>query len=178
MFKKLLIATAILATGSTLAYATNSPYVGGSLGIVDNSNSYGFYRGVPLTAFAGYGATINQNIYLGGEVLGVLGTGTLNSNNGGGPYSLKTTYGYGVSVIPGYYVNDSTMAFLRAGVVNSRFTNAGETATGGQVGVGMQTKLMQNWDLRGEYDYTGYQSVNGHSPRADLFNLGLVYKIN
>ncbi len=177
MFKKLLIASAILATSSTVALASGAPYLGASLGVIDNTANAGSFRGMPITINGGYGAILNQNIYLGGEIFGVIGTSTLNNNvNLGSAQSLKTTYGYGASFIPGFMLSDHTMAFARVGVVKTRFSQINETATGGQLGLGLQTSLTQNWDLRGEYDYTKYRRVSGVSPKTDTFNLGVVYK--
>lgn len=180
MFKKVLIASAILASTIGAALANPAPYVGASIGVIANTSSNGGngqpanYRGVPVNLFAGYGGIVNQNIYLAGELTGTLGTGELNSNNG-----IKTTYGYGASFIPGVMLSDHTMAFARAGVVRTRFSQVSEMSTGGQVGLGLQTSLTQNVDLRGEYDYTAYRSVGGiGSPRQDAFNLGLAYKFD
>jgi opacity protein-like surface antigen len=179
MFKKLLIATAILATTSGIAAANLSvPYLGASLGVNTLTASNGVsYRGVPITVFGGYGAVVSQAIYLGGEVFGTLGTSTLNNNNSVST-SLKTSYGYGVSFMPGYVLTDRTMMFLRAGLVRSRFSSIDANSTGAQLGLGMQTNLLQNWDVRGEYDYTSYNKVGGVKPKSDLFNLGFVYKID
>jgi opacity protein-like surface antigen len=175
MFKKLLATSAILATCSTMALAGGAPYLGASLGVVNNTaSSGGSFRGIPLTISGGYGALVNQSIYLGGELFGTLGTSTLNNN--AIVQSLKTTYGYGLGFIPGVMLSDHAMAYMRLGVVKTRFSNIGNTATGGQVGFGMQTSITQNWDLRGEYDYTKYRSISGVSPRSDTFNVGLVYK--
>jgi opacity protein-like surface antigen len=172
MFKKLLMAS-VLATTSTVALANGAPYLGASVGVVDNTSSQGSFRGIPLTISGGYGAIVNQNVYLAGEVFGVLGTATLNNN--ATINSVKTTHGYGVSFIPGLMLSDHTMTYARVGLVKSRFTTAGKTVTGGQIGLGLQTSVTQNWDLRGEYDYTGYNKFNGISVKADAFNLGLVY---
>lgn len=174
MFKKLLVASAILATSSTIAMASGAPYLGASLGVVDNTAQSGSFRGVPLTVNAGYGATIDQSIYLAGEVFGTIGTSSLDNNPN--TKNIKSTYGYGISFIPGVMVTDHTMTYLRVGAVKTRFNSLGKTATGGQLGLGLQTSLTQNWDLRGEYDYTKYRRVSGTSPKADAFNLGLVYK--
>jgi len=176
MFKKLLVASAILAATSSVALAAGAPYLGAGLGIVDNTSSVGNFRGVPLTVNAGYGATVNQSLYLGGELFGVIGTSSLDTNAKAGYKSIKTTYGYGLSFIPGIMVSDHTMTYARLGVVKSRFTHYSKTVTGGQLGLGMQTSLTQNWDLRGEYDYTKYNKFSGVSAKADAFNVGLVYK--
>ncbi len=176
MFKKLLVASAILATSSTLAFANGAPYAGISVGVVDNTAGTGSFRGLPLTINGGYGAIVNQNVYLAGEVFGVIATSSLNTNQNPGQSNLKSTYGYGLSFIPGLMLSDHTMGYARLGVVKTRFTGLSDTATGGQIGLGLQTSITQNWDLRGEYDYTDYRRVSGVSPQADAFNLGFVYK--
>jgi opacity protein-like surface antigen len=175
MFKKLLATSAILATCSTMVFANGAPYLGASLGVTNNTaDSGGSFRGVPLTLSAGYGMTLNQFVYLGGEIVGTVGTSTLNNVAIG--ESLKTTYGYGIGFIPGVMLSDHAMAFMRLAAVRARFSSIGDTTTGGQIGLGMQTSITQNWDLRGEYDYTSYRSISGISPRSDTFNLGVVYK--
>jgi len=80
-------------------------------------------------------------------------------------------------------LSDHTMAYARLGVVRTRFSDTSSTQTGGQFGVGMQTTVTQNVDLRGEYVYTAYSSFNNSissisSPRSDAFNLGLIYKFD
>lgn len=176
MFKKLLIASAILATTSSLAFAEAAPYIGAGLGVTNNTSSSSSFRGVTGTVMGGYGATVNQNIYLGGEVFGTGFTTVLDNNTKNSP-SLRTTYGYGASFIPGLMLSDHTMTFVRLGAVRTRFSNLNSTSTGGQLGLGMQTNITQNWDLRGEYDYTSYGKVSGISTVSDQFNLGLVYKV-
>jgi len=171
MFKKLLVASAILAMTSHVAMA-GVPYVGASMGVVATTSGSGNFRGLPITVSGGYGSLINPNVYLGGEIFGVLTT--VNFDNNAQP-SLKTTYGYGISFIPGLMLSEHTMTYARLGVVRSRFTNYDKNVTGGQAGVGIQTSVTQNVDLRGEYDYTKY--TNFSNVKSDGFNLGLVYKI-
>lgn len=177
MFKKLVIASAILAATSTVALANYSaPYVGVSTGLVNNTTqSGGVFRGMPATVFGGYGTTVNQNIYLAGEIFGTLGTLSL-TNAPTTSYSLRSTTSYGLSFIPGLMLADHTMAFARLGLARTNFSNIGSTATGYQAGLGMQTGITQCWDLRGEYDFTSYNSVGHASPMSDLFSIGLVYK--
>ncbi|EKD69946.1 MAG: hypothetical protein ACD_46C00691G0002 [uncultured bacterium] len=180
MVKKILV-SAMLASVIGAAHATPVPYVGASVGVLTNTtsnagnNQAGFYRGMPFNLFAGYGGVINQNIYLAGELTGTVGTGELTARNSG----AKSTYGYGFSVIPGVMLSDRTLAFARAGVVRTRFTDVSSTATGGQVGLGLQTSLTQSLDVRGEYDFTAYRSVSSVSaPRSDAATVGLVYKFD
>lgn len=168
MFKKLVLASAILAVSSGIAYANGAPYVGTSIGVKNTNGG----RYLPLDVFAGYGSVVSPGFYLGGELNADLTSFTLSNNNG-----LKTTYGLGASIIPGMMLSNSTMFYGRAGVVRSKFSSKDKLANGGQLGLGIQTNLTQCWDLRGEYTYTAYKSVGGvSSPKADQFNLAAVYK--
>lgn len=196
MFRKILLASSILAVTSGVALANPVPYVGAGLGINTNTSSNvangytiingvrgmtygapGNFRGVPVNVFAGLGGMLNDHFYLAGELTGTVATAEISSNHG-----LKTTYGYGASVLPGLKLTDHTMAFARAAVVRTRFSSANTTETGGRVGLGLQTNVMQNFDIRGEYDFTAYGSFNNKigrvaSPRSDSFNLDLIYKV-
>lgn len=189
MLKKVILASAIAAATTGMAVANTAPYVGASVGVITNTNNVkvngsnftgGAYRGIPVNVFAGYGGVISQSFYLAGELFGTVGTANISDNT-----QMKTSYGYGASIIPGLMLSDRTLAFARAGVVRSRFPNNSDSQTGGQFGLGMQTSLTQNVDLRGEYDFTAYQAKNYNlgggttssvAPRADQFTVGLVYK--
>jgi opacity protein-like surface antigen len=166
------------------AMAVCGPYVGGSVGITANTASatmYGNFRGAPLSAFIGYDATINNQFYIAGELTGTLMTGEI-SNHG----SVKTSYGYGGSILPGFMISDHTVAFTRLGIVQSHFPrvkspvgSVSRNSNGAQVGLGLKTSLTQNIDLRGEYDYISYRDINSHGykvkPRSDVATLSLIY---
>lgn len=180
MLKKIMIASFMAAiAGVSYAGPGSSPYIGTSLGVNVNSSTSvagdaAVYRGVPLKVFAGYGALINQSAYVGVELTGVPGSAQMSNKN-----NMRTSYGYGASVLPGVMLSDQTLAYLRGGVVRTEFSNVNNMATGAEMGVGIQTFLTQNFDLRGEYDYTAYRTVSGiHAPSADSYDLGLVYKFN
>lgn len=186
MLNKLLIASVITASTIGAAAANPAPYVGASVGVITNTSSNvnsginnaasipGNFRGVPFNLFAGYGGVISQSFYLAGEVFGTVATAEISDKN-----NLKTNYGYGVSIIPGLMLSDHTLAYARAGVLRTQFSSPNAMSTGGQLGVGLQTSVTQNVDLRGEYDYVSYRSVNHlSSPTSDAFNLGLVYKFD
>jgi hypothetical protein len=177
--KKILFPLVMLAS-TGVALANPSPYVGANIGITTNTtsnngnNQAANFRGIPVNLFAGYGGILSQNFYLAGEIFGTLGTGEIDGKGG-----VKTTYAYGASMIPGVMLSDHTMGFARVGVIRSRFSSVSSYSTGGQFGVGMQSTLTQNVDVRGEYDFGAYRSVGGiSSPRQDAFNLGLVYKFD
>lgn len=200
MLKKIALASAILAASTGVALANPAPYVGVSSGVVVNtlnisshhhSVEAGGYRGVPFNLFAGYGGMVNCNFYLAGELFGTVATANISDNDA----QLKSTYGFGAAILPGVMLSDHTLGYIRAGVVRTHFKlddDAKQTKTGGQFGVGLQTNLCQNLDLRGEYDFVSYGSLShdgehhhGHhhhgvsaSPRSDQFTVGLVYKFD
>src|SRR6478609_4226597 len=97
MLKKLVMSSALLDLTTGLAFASGAPYIGASIGGVTNTtdSSNRNFRGMPFLVNAGYGALLSQNLYLGGEIFGTLGTVALNNNG------LKSTYGYGASILPG-----------------------------------------------------------------------------
>lgn len=194
MLKKFVMTGALLAMGTGIAFADPipAPYVGASLGITTNTSSVkvtspstnyfgGSYRGIPFNLFVGYGGIITQCFYLAGEGFGTVGTFDISDKNG-----LKTSYGYGIALIPGVMLSDHTLAYLRGGVLRANFSAPNEMRTGGQFGLGLQTTITQNVDLRLEYDYVAYTSTSktlnatnvSVSPRADQFTLGLLYKFD
>jgi opacity protein-like surface antigen len=196
--KKLVIASAILAASTSVAFANASykgedykgemaqpcptyqflagPYLGLSIGPrINYSGTPTAYSGGEGTLSAGYAAMVNPDFYLAGEILGGGNVQFKDFKNAGN--GSKTTWTYGIDIIPGYMITDHVLGYLRAGVVRSRFTDQGTNATGWQVGLGGQTNIYQNWDLRGEYVYTNYNSVTGvGKPQGNVFNLGVLYK--
>lgn len=200
MFKKMLIASAILLTTGQAAYA-NGAYVGADIGanyaLFKDDFEYGDAKfgdlGAVLDLFLGYGKMVNQTIYLGGEVFAsgyssdVEGL-SIEDNSA----HYKTKYSYGASVIPGILLSQNTMAYARLGVVQTGFklesdsplgnSSKNETVTGGQAGLGLQTHLTKNLDLRGEYDFTAYKSFDSGDdtikPSSGQAKVGLVYHID
>lgn len=177
MFKKLLVVSAILAASSTVALASvNSapaPYVGGSIGLTDNSaKGHGTYRGLDANLALGYGGIVQQAVYVAGELFVVPGSISVGPSD-----TVKTSYSVGASILPGIMLNDKTMGYLRLGIVDSRFTDSSQTKVGGQVGLGLETNLCQNWDLRGEYTWSKYASSGRlTSPTTDGAHIGIVYR--
>lgn len=171
MLKKLLIASAIAVVSVNVAFAYAAPYVGAGLGV----QTAGGYNGAMANVFAGYGSTMGpcNNYYLGGEVFADVGSVPLSHN-----YFRRTSAGLGASILPGVYLNPCTMAYARVGVEAMRYSHSNATRTGGQIGLGLQTSLNKNWDVRGEYDYTGMGIVRDFTKVSNnRFNVGLVYKI-
>lgn len=184
MFKKSIIISLLSLCATTAAEAWMGPYVGAGLGITANtatSSQYGSYRGVPASVLLGFAGNMDQ-FYLGGELAGVLGTGELSDQG-----SVRTSYSYSGSLTPGFLLSDHTLALVRLGVVRTHFpkvrtptSSTSHDQTGGEVGFGLQTALTQNIDLRGEYDFIAYRSIEarGYSvkPRSDVATVSLIYK--
>lgn len=164
MFKKtLLVSTMLLMSGVTFANVTS--YVGGSLGY----SGYQSQTGVNANLFGGYGSVVgvHQNIYLGGE-LSLLAGHYSNTN---------MTYGLSLSFLPGVMLSKDTMIYGRVGAAvitgKTRTRTNSTTNLGPQAGIGLQTNVAKNWDIRAEYVRMFDSPANAYQ-----YNLGLVYKFN
>ncbi len=205
MFKKLFIASLVLSASSSIAFAGQSykgekdykgemapvpcptfmagPYIGLSIG--DRTNYTGsplVFKGIDGNLSLGYGALVSPSFYLAGEIFGI---GTVNvkdltnTNSRGNNISAKSNWSYGLSLLPGYMLTDTVLGYIRGGVIRTRFNgaNVGVNDTGWQIGLGGQTSLAQNWDIRAEYIYSYYGNVDSIGKlSSDQANLGLVYK--
>lgn len=194
MFKKLVIASAVFAVSSgALAGHTYKdykgeapcpvyqymagPYLGFSAGVRNNySGSPAVYKGLEGTLSGGWGWMLDPSWYLAGEIFVGDSINLKNYKNIDGS-SVKSTWSYGLDILPGFMLTDHVLAYLRAGVLRTRFNDQGSNKTGWQVGLGGQTNIMGNWDARMEYVYSYYGKVSGIGhPQADQFNFGVVYK--
>lgn len=160
---------------------TASAYVGLSIGPVVNITSLpSAFSGFAGNISLGYGAFVAPAFYLAGEIYaeGIAQLKNFNSTFTG--VSPKQSSAYGLDIIPGYLITDTVLGYLRLGVIRGHFNNTGggsSNATGWRVGVGGQTNIYQNWDLRGEYIYNQYNSISTIGKvLSNQFNLGLVYK--
>lgn len=153
----------------------SGPYIGINPGIRTNyNNTPAAFKGLEGTLSLGY-AMLNSSFYLGSEIFAQHDAQLQNYRNNSA--SLKTTWGYGLSVIPGFILADTIMGYLRVGVINTHFEASGGTITGGQVGVGLQAAVAENWDIRSQYVYSFYESLSDlAAPRSDDFSIGFIYK--
>ncbi len=144
-------------------------------------NGTGWVGGLML----GYGMMMNEWFYLGGELFGnVSGVDQNMSMNvtDGVTSSINTKFqvnsNYGLGVLPGIKMTDSTLTYVRLGwnwanikqsanVVDNTVAPAlvasgskTNTANGFVFGVGMETLIVDNWSLRGEFDHTWYNNFN------------------
>ncbi len=148
--------------------------------------------------FAGYGYTFCNGFYLGSEVFGSMTSlehKTTTSVSGfSNTAKIDVKNSYGLSVLPGYMITNNTLAYARVGYVRSKLeiSNSGFPSdkfnlNGVQYGLGLQTALMNNLSLRGEYTYTNYQSESRSytnnagtgtarlNPSTDQFGVSLAY---
>lgn len=202
MFRKLIIASAVLAVSSNMALAGKAgykgsykeepapcptyvyqtgPYLGLSVGPVTAvSGTPTAFKGFSGILSAGYGSLWDQ-FYLAGEIFGGW-TGSLKNleDQATNTYSARYNSSYGISILPGYMITNTVLGYARLSALRTHFNNAPGTSntTGYQIGLGLQTNVYQNWDLRGEYDYTRYNSVSSSVGRVgtDQVLVGLVYK--
>jgi opacity protein-like surface antigen len=131
--------------------------------------------------FLGYGMMMNDWFYLGGELFGnfsgvdqnmsatINGIGSVNT-------SFQVNGSWGLGLLPGIKMTDSTLTYVRLGwnwanlkqtanimnAANAILTSGSKTNTsnGFVFGVGMETLIVDNWSLRGEFDHTWYSNYN------------------
>jgi opacity protein-like surface antigen len=189
MLKKVLTAT-ILTASSSLVFAGTmgtpcpaynylaGPYVGASVGPITNvAGAPANYQGFEGTLSVGWGHLMNRSLYIAGEFFGGSNARLKNSSIAGDPTSVASSYQYGFDIIPGFMITDHVLGYFRAGVVRTQFNDVNVGRTGWQVGIGGQTNVYRNIDIRGEFIYSQYNAITGvGTPRSDQFNLGLVYK--
>lgn len=167
MIKKAVTSSLILLFASSSTFARTTSYVGGGLAVGGYSNpSYGSYQqsglyGASANIFAGKGKYVDkeEKIYIAGELGG-------NYTHGAGG---RNAGGLNLSVIPGLMVTDSTMLYGRVGAAASAGNH--NLIFGPVVGVGVQTNVKKNWDIRTEY--TNYSSSN-----SSQIGAALVYKLD
>jgi len=187
------------------SYRTHTNFGGrdddGSSSFSANQNATGWMGNI----FAGYGRYFDW-FYLAGELHAATSNASTSMNfstmdtegdfaNASANFKARTTYG--ISIIPGVKVNDSSLLYVRAGYVrtNSKASISGAAGTpdsiirfddsnsrwtnGGMYGVGVETAVAPNVSVKAEYTYTSYNNVNTNfgrfSPSNNEFVLGLLY---
>lgn len=177
--KKFVIGSAVFLAMMSVANANGSFYFGPSLILKNTISSYSNARQLSPRFSLGYGGLMSEGFYLAGEIFGMAGTIKVTNYTAVGANNVKNTNTFGFSIIPGIQISEYTIGYLRIGAVSARFPSVSKNAMGGQLGLGLQTSLTQAWDLRGEYVYTAYRSLNGiGSAKADWFGVGLIYKFD
>lgn len=173
MLKKLTLACALITTSITTAHAAF--YAGPLVGLTSNTSPNGNFRAIQPIIAIGYSEMVSTCTYLAIEAFGSPTSLMLDDNTPGGS-SLRSTYSLGASFIPGYLITDNVIGYLRLGIVTTKFEAPNTVKTGGQVGLGLQTGLTDEWQLRFEYDYSAFKSAPEiGSVKTDQVLLGLIY---
>lgn len=137
-------------------------------------------RGFNGSIFAGYGQYYDR-FYIAGEVsaLSTAADMSYGMSNQDISFGTKLTAraSYGVAILPGLKVNDSTLVYIRLGYVRTSFkSQENETipafgvfnrgvskstwGNGLNYGIGVETAVCRNVSVRGEYNYINYNSFN------------------
>lgn len=214
MFNKIVIGCAVLAATSSMAFAADGAYVGGSLGLNSNtfklvdpaSQSTNFSnRELTIGGLGGYGTSVSDLIYLGGEAFvngGSSSTSTKTIVAGTQTAKLTSTYSFGLDFVPGIKVTPTTMIYGKVGISGTRFklteniapgNVSGVTGSdsanhlGARLGLGVQTDVATNLAVRGEFVHTAYRGFtdpnitgfqNRITPKTNTATVALVYKFD
>ena len=199
MFKKTLLASAVLAASTGVALAN-----GGSYTPPKPQSAYNVYVGAGVSRdafnyeepiakgykddkggkgwngdlFAGVGYTFQHRYYIAGEIFGSLSNAKLayyDKNAAGKFYKeeLQAKHSYGISLIPGVKLSDSTMMYGRVGLNQTKFeckekgTSESKNKSGLQLGLGVQTMVANNVSLRMEYDWNHFGDIKAKGIKAD-----------
>ncbi len=174
--KKILLG--ILVTGFMNIALAGGPYMGPALIVQDIVTNDANFRGVQPRFSIGYDGVFDC-YYWAGEVFATPATLTVSDNHPLGASSLKISHDFGISFLPGILVSEDVIAYLRLGIVRSKFKDLNSWETAGQGGIGLQLILSTAWNLRGEYIYTSYGSMTGIGIlQSDQYTLGLIYKFD
>jgi len=235
MLKRALLATAVLAATSGVAFAnggTYAPvpvetheggfYIGAAISrdVADFETSFtndaffnddfvnhfdfsydqGTSQGINGEIFGGYGMLFNDHYYIAAEIWGSISslkgdfniTDTFFDDTRSVDVSYRMNNTFGIALLPGVKLSDSTLSYLRIGYVNSRFKsevntlptlesidslagtdfedffNHNKNEGGIQLGLGMETMVTNNVSIRAEYDYNRYGRIT--RDRVDLFS--------
>jgi opacity protein-like surface antigen len=164
----------VTTTGtSTVIYSETASY---------NSAATGWMGGI----FAGYGRYFDW-AYLGLEInantSNASGTNSYINNFGNASFKGQARTSYGIALLPGMKVNDSSLLYVRLGYLRTNFkgsfsdTNNVATTIGGvtipagtvsgsssewrggfDLGIGIETYVAEDVSVRGEYNHTWYNS--------------------
>lgn len=90
---------------------------------------------------------------------------------------LSVSYSYSLAFLPRIMLDNYLSLYLRIGLIQTRFTKAHRTPLGYQVGVGLETKLTDTWNLRGEVDFGKYKSIGEiGKPKSPQVALSAIYR--
>ncbi len=171
------IVICLILTASTGIFADNY-YISPAVLVQHISASDSSFWGAHPRLALGYDTKCDR-YYFAGELFAIPATATFADNSNPGAVHARATRSYGASFLPGIYLNNILVGYLRLGAVGSKFTEPDATKIGGQVGFGLQTFLNDCWDLRAEYIFTKYENIAGlGAPKSNEIGVGAIYRLN
>lgn len=159
MVKKLLSLCALFIITTSYAFAAASIYIVPNVKYESLSINNIRYEGITGQLEVGYGGPIYGNYFLAGEVYASPKSINIHNNNGN-VISLKPSWDFGGSILPGYIFDASTLLYLRLGAERTHIPGPDATQNGGQLGAGIQFNLNACWDIRGEFNYTWFGKMD------------------
>jgi|GEM_PF-1336311 len=161
-----------------LSKAQGKFYVGPSLLIEQISASGSRFRGIHPRISLGY-IDISNRYFFGTEIFTIPATLSLSSTRKYHGRSAKDSSTLGFSLLPGARLYKDYYGYARFGIVTTKFTVPNASALGIQGGLGIQKALDHQWQIRGEYVLTSYNSVSElGNPTANEIGVGLIYLID
>jgi opacity protein-like surface antigen len=175
MLKKIMTGCTLLFSCITVSHAA-ALYMSPTFFLKANTSGSNNDRELSPRFSLGYGGNTTQYYYFGGEIFVNPFSALVTNHHQTGP-TIRNTHSFGISIIPGVRLNESSMLYARIGGIDSHFTYNNNNDVGLQVGLGLLTTVSMNWDIRGEYNYTTYRSMTGiGAPRSDWYGIGAVYR--
>jgi len=173
MLRKALLTTACLLTVLPPAHAGYF-YLGPTIVYQTMSVNNAGYNGIAPRMTLGYEDMLTPVIYTGVEIFSNPTTIKV-YNNPSDQGSLRVTYSYGASLLPGINFDNTIVGYGRLGLIRTRFDNLGQVKSGVEYGVGIKWMLNDLWSAKGEYTYTKYNNINpmGH-PSSNTYSIGLL----
>lgn len=178
MFKKVLFASVLSCTAMTNTYA--GFYIGPTLAYqsITVNDDRPTYQGLAPRFSLGYEQLLKNDFKVAMGVFYGPKSFTINSHNSDTGGSLKTSYSYGASIMPGYIFDDVVSGYLRVGAIATHFSDADTTRNGMILGAGVDLSMTENWDMTFEYDYSKYNSISGiGQPQEGQFILGFMRRL-
>lgn len=150
--------------------------------------------------FLGYGQYFNNLFYLAGEIFGTDSAANVRTRvtttAGSFRGRVQANGSWGLALLPGIKLNDTSLGYIRlgwnwaslkgratllnaAGVVVAS-NNRTHTSNGFNFGVGIETLIVGNWSVRGEYSHTWYNNFTNaagtkFNPSNNEYMLGVLY---
>ncbi|MBT8543010.1 porin family protein [Polynucleobacter paneuropaeus] len=202
MKKQLLVAitTGLIASSAMAQSAFEGFYAQAGIGYENNTlnsnslNILGLSNPAPSASSGGFSGVLGLGYNLSVAPQWVIGVGadysptSLTSSNqlacnscAGSFANFKVSNRYSIFVAPGYQIDKSSLAYVKAGYSaetvnwqpqgNSGQSNASMNASGFVVGLGYKQLIDKNLYVFGEGNYYSYSSVNGNSTGGQPINV-------